>query len=155
MINPATARVWAVCDEEAATAPEEEDVPEAGEVAAPEAGEVPAPEAGEVAGAVGKVTRLGAGEAVPLRIKRPMRAATRIPVSTPHSTKARRHARNRTWRRSFCCGPSKPALPEWCASLPLVIVIAEPARLLNRMALKPCMRWSGLALESASGRDYA
>ena len=33
MINPATARVWAVCDEEVATAPEEEAVPEAGEVA--------------------------------------------------------------------------------------------------------------------------
>jgi hypothetical protein len=40
MINPATARVWAVCDEEVATAPEEEAVPEAGEVAVPEAGEV-------------------------------------------------------------------------------------------------------------------
>jgi hypothetical protein len=43
MINPATASVWAVCDEEVATAPEEEAVPEAGTV----------PEAGEVAGAVG------------------------------------------------------------------------------------------------------
>ena len=40
MINPATAKVWAVCDEEVATATEEEAVPEAGEVAVPEAGEV-------------------------------------------------------------------------------------------------------------------
>ena len=59
MINPATARVWAVCDEEVATALDEEDatapeevaVPEVGEVA--EAGEVAVPEAGEVAVAVG------------------------------------------------------------------------------------------------------
>src|SRR5690349_14835420 len=140
IINPATARVWAVCDEEVATAAEDVAVPEEGEVAVPEEGEVDVPEEGEVGAAkVGEVARplgggtgLGAREAVPLRIKRPMRAATRIPVSAPHSTKARRHARNRTWRRSLRCGPSKLGLPDWCVSLPLVTVIAEPARPLNR-----------------------
>ena len=63
MINPATARVWAVCEEEVATAPEageeavpvagEEAMPEAGEETMPEAGEEAVPEAGEEAGAGG------------------------------------------------------------------------------------------------------
>jgi hypothetical protein len=41
MINPATARVWAVCEEEVATAPEAagEAVSESGEEAVPEAEE--------------------------------------------------------------------------------------------------------------------
>jgi hypothetical protein len=43
IINPATARVWAVCDEEVATAAEDVAVPEEDEVGAPKAGEVARP----------------------------------------------------------------------------------------------------------------
>jgi len=53
IINPATARVWAVCDEEVATAAEDVAVPEEGEVDVPEEGEVGAPKVGEVARPVG------------------------------------------------------------------------------------------------------
>jgi hypothetical protein len=132
MINPATARVWAVCEEEVAAAPEAE------EEAVPEAGEETMPEAGEEAEAEGWVTGWsGAGEAVLFRIKkRPTRTAARMPVITLNITKARRHARNRTLRRSLCSKPSKLALSGWCASPPLVTVIAKPARLPNRAALK-------------------
>ena len=66
-----------------ATAPEEEAVPRGG----------------RGGWGSGVSDRARGGERPSPRIKRPMRAATRIPVSTPHSTKARRHARNRTWRR--------------------------------------------------------
>lgn len=43
IINPATARVWAVCDDEVATAAEDVAVPEEGEVDVPKAGEVARP----------------------------------------------------------------------------------------------------------------
>jgi hypothetical protein len=70
MINPATARAWAVCEEEATTVSDE------GEAA---------PEAGKAVFAT--------CAAIAWVRKRPMRTATRMPVTTPKITKARRHAR--------------------------------------------------------------
>ena len=154
-INPATARVSAGCEEGAATAPEEGDavsgeaVPETGEAvpetgeAVPETGEA-VPETGEAVPETGEAVPEEEGDAAPKtgmagrpawepappRVrKRPIRTATRMPVITPNITKARRHARNRTSRRSLCSAPSKLARSGWCAPPLRVTVMAQPARL--------------------------
>jgi len=126
MINPATARVSAACEEGAATAPEGDAVP--GE-SVPEAGEtVPDEEAG--AAPERGVAGPGAWEPAPPRVrKRPMRTATRMPVITPNMTKARRHARNRTLRRSLCSEPPRLVPSDWCAWPRPVTVMTKPARL--------------------------
>ena len=127
MINPATASVSAACEEGAATAPEEGGaVP--GE-AVPETGEAVPEEEGDAAPKTGMAGR-PAWEPAPPRVrKRPIRTATRMPVITPNITKARRHARNRTSRRSLCSAPSKLARSGWCAPPLRVTVMAQPARL--------------------------
>jgi hypothetical protein len=111
MINPATARAWAVCAEEATAVSEEgEAVPEAGEVV---------PEAGKAVCAT--------CAAIPWVRKRPMRTATRMPVVTPKITKARRHARNLTLRRLLCSELSRLALSGSCTSSRLVRIVAWEA----------------------------
>jgi hypothetical protein len=104
MINPATARVWAVCEEGAAA------VPEAAE-AAPEEEAVGPEEEEEEAAAVPE-----AGEAVGWVMKRPMNTATtRMLVITPNVIKASFHTRNRIFRRPLCGELSKLVL-SGCAS---------------------------------------
>jgi len=105
-----------------------EAVPETGE-AVPETGEAVPEEEGDAAPKTGMAGR-PAWEPAPPRVrKRPIRTATRMPVITPNITKARRHARNRTSRRSLCSAPSKLARSGWCAPPLRVTVMAQPARL--------------------------
>ena len=102
MINPATARVWAFCEEEVESEEEEEEeAMTGGEEAVPVPEEaVPVPEEAVPV----------PEEAVPRIMKRPMRTTTRMPVIIPNITKARFHARNRPLRRSLCSEPSKLVL---------------------------------------------
>jgi hypothetical protein len=133
MSNPATARVWAVCEEGAEAVPGEEAVPEAeeavpGEEAVPEAEEAvpeaeeavpgeetPSPPSGDVT--VGDVVGIAECRVtVGWVMKKPMNTTTtRMLVITPNVMKAHFHARNRTFRRSLYNEPSKLLL-SGCAS---------------------------------------
>jgi hypothetical protein len=121
MINPATARVWAVCEEGDAAVPEEGDaaVPDDGEAvpeddAVPGAG-APTPVSGDVTVGDG-VSIAGGRVTVGWVMKRPMNAATtRMLVITPNVIKASLHTRNRTFRRPLGSELSKLVL-SGCAS---------------------------------------